>query len=218
MPAMLTQIQHLIGKEWIQLFKARQKDLKLNKNLELQFSRFLSLIEEQQKNKLVLREQGYGKLSCKAIGRILKDNTTLVTLDLSMNSLSLGLDYLISGLRQNETIVCLKIRNNNIDGRKFQKQLFTLVHNHPSLTALDLGNSENIKNRNRIYDEGLQALVDGMTSSKTGFCLISELHLQSACISGQGLQVLQHLQQTKIDLQILDLAFNDLGNEAAHHL
>jgi len=47
MPAMLTQIQHLIGKEWIQLFKARQKDLKLNKNLELQFSRFLSLIEEQ---------------------------------------------------------------------------------------------------------------------------------------------------------------------------
>ena len=125
------------------------------------------MIEDQPKNKLVLREQGYGKLSSKAIGRILKGNMSLVTLDLSMNNLNLGLDYLIAGLRQNETLVCIKLRNNNIDGRRFQKQLFTLVHEHPSLTAIDLGNSENIKNRNRIYDEGLQALVSGMTASKS---------------------------------------------------
>ena len=104
---------------------------------------------------MVLKEQGYGELSSKALGRILKGNVSLVTLDLSMNNLSLGLDYLIAGLRQNETIVCIKLRNNNIDGRRFQKQLFTLVNEHRSLTALDLGNSENIKNRNRIYDEGL---------------------------------------------------------------
>ena len=104
---------------------------------------------------MVLKEQGYGELSSKALGRILKGNVSLVTLDLSMNNLSLGLDYLIAGLRKNETIVCIKLRNNNIDGRRFQKQLFTLVNEHPSLTALDLGNSENIKNRNRIYDEGL---------------------------------------------------------------
>ena len=104
---------------------------------------------------MVLKEQGYGELSSKALGRILKGNVSLVTLDLSMNNLSLGLDYLIAGLRQNETIICIKLRNNNIDGRRFQKQLFTLVNEHRSLTALDLGNSENIKNRNRIYDEGL---------------------------------------------------------------
>jgi len=48
---------------------------------------------------MVLREQGYGKLSCKALGRILKGNVSLITLDLSMNNLNLGLDYLISGLK-----------------------------------------------------------------------------------------------------------------------
>ena len=108
----------------------------------------------------------------------------------------------------------------SLDSKHFHSSLdfYMKLQIYPSLTALDLGNSENIKNRNRIYDEGLQALVEGMTTSKSGFCLISELHLQSACISGEGLQVLQSLQQTKIDLQILDLAFNDLGNEAAYHL
>jgi hypothetical protein len=36
---------------------------------------------------------------------------------------------------------------------------------HTSLTSIDLGNSENIKNRNRIYDEGFIALVQGIARS-----------------------------------------------------
>ncbi len=89
------------------------------------------------------------------------------------------------------------------------------MHDHPSLTALDLGNSENIKNRNRIYDEGLSAIVQGMVSSRDKLCIISELHLQSSCITSEGLRAFELIDAAKIDLQILDLAHNDLGNDAS---
>jgi Ran GTPase-activating protein (RanGAP) involved in mRNA processing and transport len=120
------------------------------------------LILEQEPQKLVLKEQGYGAHSAKALAKILKHNEQLTTLDISMNNINLNLDALIGGLRQNDRIVSLKMRNNNIDGRKSSQQLYDLVFNHQSLASVDLGNSENIKNRNRIYDEGLEALVEGM--------------------------------------------------------
>jgi len=120
------------------------------------------LILEQEPQKLVLKEQGYGAHSAKALAKILKHNGQLTTLDISMNNIHLNLDALIGGLRQNDRIVSLKMRNNNIDGRKSSQQLYDLVFNHQSLASVDLGNSENIKNRNRIYDEGLEALVEGM--------------------------------------------------------
>lgn len=122
----------------------------------------MPLILEQEPQKLVLKEQGYGAHSAKALAKILKHNEQLTTLDISMNNIHLNLDALIGGLRQNDRIVSLKMRNNNIDGRKSSQQLYDLVFNHQSLASVDLGNSENIKNRNRIYDEGLEALVEGM--------------------------------------------------------
>lgn len=142
----------------------------------------------------------------------------MVSLDLSLNNLNCGLEHLIAGLRQNDTIVHISLRNNNIDGRRCQKELFMLVNEHPSITSIDLGNSDNIKNRNRIYDEGLQAIVAGMISSTKKFCLISEIHLKSACITGAGLSVLEQLLSVECDLQVLDLSENDLGSEVASHL
>jgi hypothetical protein len=49
-----------------------------------------------------------------------------------------------------------------------------MVLNHRSLTAIDLGNSENVCNRNRIYDDGLRAIIEAITDSQAS--LISELH------------------------------------------
>lgn len=49
-----------------------------------------------------------------------------------------------------------------------------MVKNHPTLTAIDLGNSENIKNRNRAYNEGFRAVIEGMAHG--GESMISELH------------------------------------------
>lgn len=57
-----------------------------------------------------------------------------------------------------------------------------------------------------------------MANSDHETCLISELHLQSACITGKGLQQFSLLQNVPIDLQVLDLANNDLGNEAPAYL
>jgi len=83
-----------------------------------------------------------------------------------MNNINLGLDHLVGALKKNSTIICVKLRNNNIDGRRFHNELFQLANNHPSLVSIDLGNSEHIKNRNRLYNEGLSSLIEGIINSK----------------------------------------------------
>ena len=68
----------------------------------------------------MLKEQGFGLNAAKVLSRILRDDTTIISLDLSMNNLTLGLEFLIEGLHHNNTIVSLRLKNNNIDGRKSQ--------------------------------------------------------------------------------------------------
>lgn len=51
------------------------------------------------------------------------------------------------------------MKNNSIDGRRFQQQIFDLVFEHSSLTSLNLGNFLTVKNRNRIHNEGLSAII-----------------------------------------------------------
>ena len=123
---------------------------------------------------MVLREQGFGAHSAKALGRILRGNDRITSIDLSLNSLNQGLDALIQGIADNNTIVALKMQNNNIDGRRYQQQLFDLIHEHPSLVSLDLGNSEAVKSRNRIHNEGLTAIIEAIAQSKD-YSLIQEL-------------------------------------------
>ena len=36
-----------------------------------------------------------------------------------MNNINLGLDHLVGAVKKNSSIVCIKLRNNNIDGRRF---------------------------------------------------------------------------------------------------
>ena len=149
----------------------------------------------------MLTEQGFGAHSAKELFKILKNTRQIISMDLSKNNLSLGLDQFVQGVRENDRIVALKLRNNNIDGRKFQQQLFNLVWGHPSLTALDLGNSDAIKNRNRIYNEGFMALIDGIASCED-HCLISELHLSAASITSEGLSRLSKLDVCNVDIDL----------------
>jgi Ran GTPase-activating protein (RanGAP) involved in mRNA processing and transport len=147
----------------------------------------------------------------------LKTDTTIVSLDLSLNNMVLGLDALIEGLSQNSTIVTLRLRNNNIDGRKNQNQLFNLVYGHPSLTCIDVGNFDTIKNRNRIHNEGLTAIVEGIVKSveTTGQSLISQIQLQQSSLTGEGMVNFLKFSSVKqyVDIQILDLSNNELGPE-----
>jgi Ran GTPase-activating protein (RanGAP) involved in mRNA processing and transport len=112
--------------------------------------------------------------------------------------------------------MCLKLRNNCIDGRRVTSELFSLLHENHTLTALDLGNSDSIKNRNRIYNEGLKSLLEGAASNELS--VLSELHLQSTCITGKGLSAFLSLTPSIVDLQILDLSSNELGNHSVHYL
>jgi hypothetical protein len=79
-----------------------------------------------------------------------------------------------------------------------------MVYQHPSLTCIDLGNFDTIKNRNRIHNEGLAAIIEGIvqTAENQGFCLISELQLQQTCLTNEGLN--NFLKFTKVK-DFLDL-------------
>lgn len=81
---------------------------------------------------------------------------------------------------------------------------------HPSLTCIDLSNSDCIHNRNRVCDEGFFAIAEGIFKSQ--YSLISELHLQSCFLTGASLNAMSML--SRCDLQVLNLADNDLGNES----
>ena len=75
------------------------------------------------------------------------------------------------------------------------------------LASIDLGNvGESIKNKNRLGNEGLKAIIEGIVESH--YSTISELFLQSTCITSKGMQVFQALKSDMIDLQVLDLSSN----------
>jgi len=108
-----------------------------------------------------------------------------------MNDLNLNLETLANGIVANSRIVSLKLQNNNLDGRKHQRELIKMLRDHRSLTCLDFGNSEDIKNRNRMYNDGLIAIGSAIYDSS--FSLISELHLQSCGITAEGLYKFSHI-------------------------
>jgi hypothetical protein len=105
-----------------------------------------------------------------------------------MNDLYLNFAALSQGIALNDRLVALKLQNNCIDGRKHQIELIRIIMNHKSLTSLDLGNSEAIKNRNRINNDGLIAISTALFESECS--LLSQLSLQSCGITNEGLQKL----------------------------
>lgn len=124
-------IEQVLPRKFVKLFVARQKDLNLQKNIELQLLRFTQLVHDHcSDKKLILKEQGYGEKSAKVLAKIVRDSDTLTTLDLSLNNLSQGFEPLVHGIIDNQSLVSLSLKNNNIDGRKFQQQIFDLVFEH----------------------------------------------------------------------------------------
>ena len=67
----------------------------------------------------MLREQGFGAASAKALAKIIGEADRLASLDLSLNNLSQGLQSLFHGVIDNSTLVALTMKNNSIDGRRF---------------------------------------------------------------------------------------------------
>lgn len=53
--------------------------------------RFSQLVLDQSPQKIVLKEQGFGAFSAKALAKIIRETDKLIYLDLSLNNLNLGL-------------------------------------------------------------------------------------------------------------------------------
>lgn len=66
----------------------------------------------------MLKEQGFGAYSAKALSKVIRETDKLTYLDLSLNNLSLGLSALFHGIIDNRSLVALILKNNSIDGRK----------------------------------------------------------------------------------------------------
>ena len=162
----------------------------------------------------MLREQGFGAASAKALAKIIRESDRLASLDLSLNNLSQGLQALFHGVIDNSTLVALTMKNNSIDGRRFQQEIFDLVYEHPSLASLNLGNTLTVKNRNRIHNEGLSAILQAVATSQAP-SLLQELYLSNCSINAKGLRHFGLLEehQATFHLQILDLSHNELGSE-----
>jgi len=130
------------------------------------------------------------------LAKIIRSADSLTALDLSLNNLNLGLDKLVGGIIDSTSLVAVTLKNNSIDGRKFQQQLFDLVYEHPSLASLNIGNSFSVKNKNRIHNEGLSAILQAVATSKTP-SLLQELFLCNSSITAKGLSQFSLLEQSK---------------------
>ena len=126
---------------FVKLFMARQKDLQLSRNIELQLQRFSQLVFDQSLNKLQMREQGFGAFSAKVLAKIIRESDSLTSLDLSLNNLDKGMEKLVGGIIDNQSLVSVTLKNNSIDGRRFQQEIFDMVYEHRSLASLNLGNT-----------------------------------------------------------------------------
>ena len=85
------------------------------------------------------------------------------------------------------------MKNNSIDGRRFQQEIFDMIYEHPSLASLNLGNTLTVKNRNRIHNEGLSAILQAVATSKAP-SLLQELYLSNCSINAKGLRHFELLE------------------------
>ena len=82
-----------------------------------------------------------------------------------------------------------------------------MIYEHRSLASLNLGNSQSVKNRNRIHNDGLSAIMQAIATSKVP-SLIQELYLSNSSITIRGLDSFNLIREANVqfDLQILDLS------------
>jgi len=100
--------------------------------------------------KLELEGNLLGPKTAAAFGQVLKKNTTLKSLDLQSNQLTLdgqdmsGVLSLMEFLDHNTTLLSLNISNNQIDSKTLSA-LVEKIKNNTTLIELDFSNNKDIK-------------------------------------------------------------------------
>ena len=139
-----------------------------------------------------------------AIGLSLKDNKTLVTLNLSYNSLGkLGAKKIVKGLKGNSSIKELNL-STNIIGDKGAKYIKDLLSKNKTLTKLDISG-------NAFTDTGISKIAEGLAKNET----LTTLDLSLNRITDQGVETIVKSLESNTTLTKLDLSYNEIGNKGA---
>jgi Ran GTPase-activating protein (RanGAP) involved in mRNA processing and transport len=174
-----------------------------------------------------------------AIANMIKENTTIVKLNLERNRLGItGIDVIADALRVNTTITNLNLSRNNLEEYGTQKVVDALCMN-TTITKLNLSDnwlgedgalviaealyvittlrslnlSHNYLRRNSFSSEmGIIAIADALCKNKS----ITELNLEYNKIGLNGARELSKALCMNDTLKILSLEHNKLGEVAAH--
>lgn len=163
---------------WVALYRAKCMDLIIPCKPDKHQERFVTqMMLQQRKDRVCFKNQKLGRESASVIGNlILAGNNELCKVDLSENQLHLDFGQIVRGIRANERLISLIMRNNQINGSEHAAALKALVKGNATLTALDFGNGERNTCKNKIKNIGVQALVEGIL--ETPDCsVISQLNL-----------------------------------------
>lgn len=114
--------------------------------------------------------------SATVIGRkMLAGNDDLLRVDLSNNQFQNNFSAIVDGVKKNQRIIQLIMRNNQLNGPEITDELRDLFKDHPSLSFIDFSNSDLNINKNKLKNIGVQAIIEGILLSE-GQSLISELN------------------------------------------
>jgi Ran GTPase-activating protein (RanGAP) involved in mRNA processing and transport len=176
-----------------------------------------------------------------AIANMIKENTTIVKLNLERNCLGeIGIDVIADALRVNTTITNLNLSRNNLEEYGTQKIVDALYMN-TTITKLNLSSnllgedgalviaealyvittlrslnlSHNYLRRNSLCSEiGIIAIANALCKNKS----ITELDLEHNKIGLNGARELSKVLCVNDTLKILSLEHNKLGEKAAREI
>ena len=109
----------------------------------------------QRDDKFSFKDQGFGYQSAQVVAKsIIANNHNLTRIDLSSNQLQTNFEVIVHGLMNNDRIIQLVMKNNQLDGREHAEGIKAIVRNHPSLSIIDLSNCEMNVNKNKLRNQG----------------------------------------------------------------
>jgi len=118
----------------------------------------------------------------------------------------------------NQRIIALTMRNNQLSGQEHFDDIKFMIKNHPSLTVIDFSNTETNMSKNKLKNQGVQAIVEGILESQD-HSMIQEINLGYNYLTVDCLPVLARLSNPEfVQIHTLHLSFNELGPEVFLHL
>lgn len=132
-----------------------------------------------------------------------------------MNKLSTNLQPIIQNLQSLNKLVSLRLSNNELGTKEHIQLIKSLIKEHTSLTALDLGNDDSSQFKNKLGNSGFEAVLEGIMDSET--TVLSMLNVaQNNILSTfpETFNLLRAMLTMKSEqLIVLNLNDNELGPE-----